>query len=376
MRIAILALRHATHTVRWVNALAERGHDVHLIYASRHRDALRVASSVPVDPLHSGVRTHTLPIPPPLGYLLNTLHLRQVLRRIQPDVLNTHFVSGYGTLARLAGFRPNIVSVWGSDVYEFPDKSPLHRRLIRDNLRFADAVTSTSHTMAERTRSVGMLSDVTVVPFGIDTAIFTPGPASIDKRDTITIGTIKTLAPKYGIDLLIRAFAKAREALRPELPHVADRLRLLIVGGGPDYAELLSLTQSLGVADVTTFAGRVLHSDVPAQLQALDIYVALSRAESFGVAVLEASAVGVPVVVSRVGGLPEVVHDGHTGLIVPGDNAEAASGAIQRLILEPQLRHRLGGQGARFVRDHYDWWNNVSEMEAVYRRYKRQLHPK
>lgn len=49
----------------------------------------------------------------------------------------------------------------------------------------------------------------------------------------ITIGTVKTLAPKYGIDLLLKAFAHAREALKREDPETANRLRLMIVGSGP-----------------------------------------------------------------------------------------------------------------------------------------------
>src|SRR5690554_360819 len=122
MRIALLAKRESIHTVRWVNALADRGHEVHLV------------SALPSgEPLDDRVTFHLLPIRPPAGFLLNVPALRSVLDRIQPDLLNTHYASGYGTLARLSGFHPNVLSVWGSDVFDFPEKSPLHRLVIVGN---------------------------------------------------------------------------------------------------------------------------------------------------------------------------------------------------------------------------------------------------
>ena len=128
---------------------------------------------------------------------------------------------------------------------------------------------------------------------------------------------MKTLAATYGIDLLIQAFSTLVADPLLQADGLAQRLRLLIVGDGPEYATLTSLAQTLGVSAVTTFAGVVPHCDVPAWLNRLDIYVAASRQESFGVAVLEASACGLPVVVSAAGGLPEVVRSGETGFIVP-----------------------------------------------------------
>ena len=197
MRLALLAKRHSIHSVRWANALAQRGHEVHLISAERHGE--------PLDP---AVEVHFLPLPPPLGFYLDAPALRRLLRSLRPDLLNAHFASGYGTLARLAGFRPTVLSVWGSDVFDFPRKSRWHAGLIAANLSFADVVTSTSEVMARQTSTLAPLERLTVVPFGIDLERF--APRSVEERPTLTIGTVKTLSAKYGIDTLLRAFAELR----------------------------------------------------------------------------------------------------------------------------------------------------------------------
>ena len=291
--------------------------------------------------------------------------LRRLLHDERPDLLNAHYASGYGTTAALAGFRPWLLSVWGSDVYDFPyesgPKGRLKGWLLRRNLRQADAVASTSEAMAQQVRRlVPEIGPVAVTPFGIDTERFAPQPPSLPHaRDGIVIGTVKTLAPKYGIDLLLRAYAQLRLAADP-----SAALSLVIVGDGPQRTELETLSRTLGIAAQVRFVGAVPHAEVPQWLNRFDLYVAASRldSESFGVAVLEASACGLPVVVSDVGGLPEVVVQGETGSVVPREDVAALAQAIQRLVAAPELRRRFGAAGRERVLAHYGWQHSVDAM--------------
>ncbi len=144
--------------------------------------------------------------------------------------------------------------------------------------------------------------------------------------------------------------------------------RLLIVGDGPQSAELEALAHQLSIAQRTQFAGAVAHAEVPAWLNRLDIYAAPSRldSESFGVAVIEASACALPVVVSDAGGLPEVVQDGETGLVVPRDDVPALQAALKRLVLDAALRQELGRRGRAHVAREYEWGHCVDVMERCY----------
>ncbi len=350
MRIMLLSAS-SVHTVRWANAFIQRGHEVHLV--SQH---------APIDGILRAVRLHPLPHIGGLGYLVNASRVASLVRELAPDVVNAHYATGYGTLARSVGKVPLVLNVWGSDVYDFPEKSALHRRWLLRSLRRADRVMSTSEAMAARTRAICPgLEHLDVVPFGVDTSIFHPRADRMDPPGEIIIGTVKTLAPKYGIDTLITAFARMQGLSG------APRTRLRIIGGGPQQVELERLSRSLNVSDRVEFIGPVVHDRVPDELRRMHIFTALSRSdsESFGVAVIEASACGLPVVVSNAGGLPEVVADGVTGAVVKRDDPDAAAKALAVLVASSQLRQQMGSAGVALVSQRYEWSVCVDRMMRV-----------
>ncbi|MFY1896627.1 glycosyltransferase [Achromobacter xylosoxidans] len=360
MRIALLAPAHSIHTIRWANGLAERGVDTHVLSLTSQDDAY--------DPR---VSLHKLPWGSPQGYLLAAPALRCALRAIAPDLLNTHYATGYGTLARLAGFAPSLLSAWGSDIYAFPYKSGLHRRVLRGNLDRATAVAVTGRAMA---RQVRQFTDrpVHITPFGIDTERFSPAPHDNTADAPIVIGTVKGLETTYGIDILLRAFAELVAALEHDAPAVARRLTLKIYGSGSQAQALQDMARDLGIAGRTQFLGHIAHSEVPAALRELDVYVALSRMDSFGVAILEACACGIPVVVSDADGPAEIVIDDVTGYVVPRLDAGAAAARLRQLVLDPALRQRLGTAGRMHVQMHYSWQASLDSMLSAYQDTLRQ----
>lgn len=354
MRIALLGPANSIHLQRWAEALVARGHAVSVV--SQHR----VERSL----LPAQADVFWLPHEGALGYFTNSPALRRHLKAWRPDLLNVHYASGYGTTGALANFRPTLLSAWGSDVYDFPYESVFKGWLVRKILRRATAIASTSHAMAAQVRRLTPeRREIAVTPFGVDLGRFAvetspPGP--------LTIGIVKSLAPKYGVDLLLRAFAGM--CADSEVQAVQAACRLLIVGDGPQHDELVRLAAQLGIAECTQFVGAVSHAEVPHWLHQLDIYAAPSRldSESFGVAVIEAGACGLPVVVSDAGGLPEVVVAGETGLVVPRDDVPALQAALKRLVLDAGLRERLGAAGRAHVERHYDWDHCVDLMEHCY----------
>jgi len=351
MKLAYLAGHSSIHTVKWVNEMAKRGHEVHLI-----------TMQPGVGELNLRINVHRLPFNAPFGYYLNVWYLKRLLRQLKPDILNTHYASGYGTLARLTGFHPNLLSVWGSDVFDFPYKSKLRMQLLRENLRAADYIASTSHIMKRQTESIFRPEkEIAVTPFGVDCERFAPFNHA-EKHERIRIGTVKKMASKYGITTLIQAFAIVKSRFTGEI-------ELMLVGGGPEEEKLKGLAKQLNIDKYVEFIGPVPHNIVPGYLNSFDIYVALSTldSESFGVAIVEASACGVPVIVSDAGGLPEVVVDGTTGYIVPRNKPEEAADRLLRLVNDAHLRETMGKAGRKFVMDNYEWKKCADRMEELYK---------
>ena len=365
MKIAILAVGTNIHAERWVNAMAQRGLEV-----------LLLTQQAPAPGhYHADVRMIVLPFKGMAGYALNAPFVWDICRRKRIAFLHVHYAGGYGTTALLTGTIPFITSVWGGDVYDVPERSQVHRWLIRAVLRRSLLITSTSETMAEKVRSFGLATPVSVVPFGIDTELFHPAaPHAEAKPSQLVIGTIKTLEPKYGIDTLLHGFALACH----DPGFAAQDPLLRIVGPGSHRKAYERLAERLGLAHRVQFCGAIAHSEVPAMLRSLDIFVAASRkdSESFGVAVIEASACALPVVVSDAGGLPEVVEHDVTGIVMPRDRADVLAQALVRLAADPALRKALGDQGRAAVRSRYEWRDCVDQMIVRYQQVAAQLEMK
>jgi glycosyltransferase involved in cell wall biosynthesis len=178
----------------------------------------------------------------------------------------------------------------------------------------------------------------------------------LDRQRHIAIGILARLEPEKGLDLLIRAVANVRKT--------QPQVRLVIAGSGSQEKRLRALAAELGCADAVVFAGFV--REVGDFLACLDIYAQPSRAEAFGLGVTEAMAMGLPVVATRVGGLPEQVVSGKTGLLVPGDDAEALGEALYRLAADADERKRMGTAARIRHTEHFSEGQLVRHTEDVY----------
>jgi len=349
--ISFLANASSTHTAKWVNHFSSKGHNVNLI---SFEDPCGIGPEVNFHKLTSRWSSN-------FRYFTAIAQVQKILEAIRPDILHAHYAAGYGTLGRLVNFHPYVLSVWGSDVFEIPERSPLHRALIKANLESADRLCSTSRFMADHTRQY-CKSEMAITPFGVDCDRFKPRDFPLSDKEFL-IGTVKTLDEKYGIDYLIKAFAVVVKQYAG-----SKKLRLIIAGDGPLEGKLKKLAKDLGVEELTNFLGFVPQDQVPAVLNQLSVFVAISvfDSETFGVAIVEASACGLPIIVSDIGGLREVAKNEITGLIVPKRDVAATANAIVTLINNDELRARMGMAGRDFVLEHYEWNENASRMERLY----------
>lgn len=153
--------------------------------------------------------------------------------------------------------------------------------------------------------------------------------------DDFVISCAGRLVSVKGQRYLIEAAAK--------LEHEAPNLKVILMGAGPNAAELRGRCRNLGMAERVFFLGQ--RDDVAAIMASSDLYVQPSLNEGLGLAIIEAMALGKAVVASRVGGIPEVVDDGRGGILVPPGDSDSLARAIMELYSDPQRRKTMGEAG-------------------------------
>lgn len=364
MQVLLLSDSDSPHTLRWAKSLFIRGVGIGIF--SIHKPNLDLYSDFPAIKLFSlnisrQIQNKKETNLSKLIYLKAISEVKKAIATFKPDIIHAHYASSYGFIGAMVNFHPYYISVWGSDVFRFPKYSFLHKFIFKFSISRSDKIFSTSRVMKTEIEKYSN-KIIFVIPFGIDVERFKPIQVEkVFNDESIVIGTIKTLETRYGIEYLIRAFAILKGK------NLEKKIRLLICGKGTLLDELKSLALELGVQADTIFTGYINHDHVQFYHNKLDIYVAPSLEESFGVAVLEASACNKPVVVSNVGGLPEVVDDCITGFVVEPKNPEDLSSAIEKLALDPALRLEMGRKGREKVLEEYEWNKCVSSMVEHYK---------
>lgn len=287
----------------------------------------------------------------------------RAVRRDRPDVVHVHCYGPNGpwaTLAAAVSGRPLVVSSHGEtfgDADGVFDRSALLRRSLTASLRRAAAVTGCSRYVLTDLARFGLDAGAgQVVPNGVDLdePVGEP-PPGLPGRYLLALGRV---VPTKGFDLLVEAFARAG---------VEEDLHLVVAGDGPQLADLGALAAERGVGSRVHFPGRLAREQVGAAVRGAQALVVPSRAEAFGIVVLEGWRAGVPVVATTRGGPPEFVDDGETGLLVDPEDVDALAAAISRVAGDAAFAHRVGAAGRRAV-EAYTWRAVVDRYRALYAR--------
>lgn len=348
-KICFLADADSIHTRKWVDFFSSYDNEIYLI--SMRTTTYKYSKNVKLIVMEP-------PFKSKLSYLFIIRNIRKLIDDIKPDILHSHYATSYGLYGRMSGYHPFIISVWGSDVYEFPRSSNLKARLLKFILKGADAVCSTSLDMRNETKKYYNTGEITITPFGVDIEKFSI-KSPVLNGECITIGVIKNLRKIYGIEYLIKAF----ETLMKE---TEKDIRLMIVGDGPERENLEKLCTELGISSKITFTGNIDNSRVSEYINKMDIVCIPSLSESFGVAAVEACACGRPVVSTNVGGLKEIVIDDYNGYTVEPKNSDLIKEKLQILIDDENKIKDFSINARKIAVEKYNWIENAGIMKSLY----------
>jgi glycosyltransferase involved in cell wall biosynthesis len=171
------------------------------------------------------------------------------------------------------------------------------------------------------------------------------------------LGCAGVLLDDKGQEWVIRALSRLRE----DFP----KLKLLLVGEGPDRERLQKLAADLKVLDAVIFAGFV--KDVESFYRAIDLFVFPALFEGLGTSLLAAMAHGVPSVTYFGCALGEIVEDGKSGLQVDPRNAEALADALRKILRDDNLAAQLGKAGRCRIESIFAADRMVEETLRLYR---------
>lgn len=221
--------------------------------------------------------------------------------------------------------------------------------ILRRHCERADAVTVSTGIMERWLRERGVTSPIHVVRPPI-----TLKPAELGSRErirkqlglgesTVIALCASRLSLEKGVDFLLRAVRQLR---------ATSDYRIVLVGSGPQEAQLKADAAELGIENKVIFVGEVPHQEMPAWYAASDLFVFPSRNDTLGLVLIEAMFSGLPCVAIDMNGPTEVVRHAETGFLVPF-REPAFARAVDQLIDKPELRLRFGEQARRCAISQY-----------------------
>lgn len=313
-----------------------------------------------VVPIKPWLQLGSLPLGPGLG---------AALRHTAADIVHLHLPSGLPELQWLVtGDRRPLVITYHAPALRLGMLRPAYRRILKWLFGRASRILATSPAMlAPGSELWPYRHKVIPVPLGVDPAPLRPTPEVMERARSLRVGHpvvlfVGRLVNYKGLDVLLRAM--------PAVEALAGGVHWVVVGDGPRRRHLANQARRLGLTSRLTFAGTVTAAELAAYYHAATLLVlpSVTRAEGYGLVQVEAHLCGLPVVSTDLPtGVPFVNRDGETGLVVPPRSADALAQAIGRLLLDAQLRSRLGEAARARAQELFSAETMADRVLAVYR---------
>ena len=271
--------------------------------------------------------------------------------------LHVHFSSTVGLI--VATVFPVTVSFTFHGPAEFYDPAGF---LLAEKIaaaKFVCAISSFGCAQLMRLARHEDWEKIELSPLGVDPSVLQPREFR-QNPDPFELVCVGRLAPEKAQRVLIAAVA--------QLAAESRRLRLRLVGDGPDRRSLEQDAATRGLGDLVVFEGLLDQARVLSVYAGADIFVLPSFAEGLPVVLMEAMATEIPCVATSIAGVPELIRDGIDGLLVPASDERALAAAIGRLMDDPELRRRIGAAARQRVLRDYGLAANTLRLAGVFSR--------
>lgn len=348
----LLADANSSHTRKWILLLKNQQHQVALFSFYPPKDNWFENNEVE---FYSFFTNNHISRFKKMLYPLAIFKAKKVLSTFQADLVNAHYASSYGLLGALLKPKKLITNFWGSDVFVFPKKSPLHKKLLRYILSKSDLICSSSLVMS---KEINLYTDkeIVYIPFGIDLNEYPRkiNPLNISKEKTLVLGIVKSLESVYRIDVAI-------EAVRLLNQTFDFKVELHIAGAGSLESELKARA-----TNAVKFHGKIQQNEVYAFLHTLDLFLNTSDFESFGVSTIEAMACGIPVIAHNSGGSAEIIDNQKTGFLYSPNIPEELALKIYDIVNNSAALNEISNNAFILVSEKYSVHQTLTLLQRYF----------
>ncbi len=365
MTILLLGNAKSIHTLRWAGYFSRKGYNVHLItYGS------------PICEDVQGVKINLIgrSLPIKLGRINTLINLpiavwqtRRIIKKIKPDILNAHYATSYGQLAVLSGFRPFILTAWGSDILIAPKESWIVKKVVSWVLFKAKIITCDAEHMKKAIIKLGAKPDkVRIIYFGVDTEKFKPGEK--DEKLTKKIGasgcqvviSLRNLNSLYDIETLIKS--------TPIILEKKPKTKFIIAGKGSCENKLKKMVKDLKLEESVKFVGYIANQDLPRYLKTADVYVSTSLSDAgISSSTAEAMSSGLALVITDSGENNKWIKNNDNGFIVPTKNPKLLADRVTTLLNDEKLRKSFGKKARKMIEQKNNYCKEMEKMEELYK---------
>jgi glycosyltransferase involved in cell wall biosynthesis len=353
MRICYIAHGDAHFLPPYVDYFSRAGHEIHVI--SPHPDDVPNAQmhhpfGQAYDPMKASGWQYFAGIP----------KVKNLLNKIQPDIVHAHYLTSNGLMAAFSGFHPVVITAHGSDV-NHAMKSPFRRRLIAAVMKRADLVNPVSSDLEKSILELGIPQEkILNLTLGIEIEPFLVGKKIPSKDDCVRILCTRKMFPVYQCDNIINAAAVLKQK--------EVDFELVFAASGPLESELKKMTTELGLTGQIAFMGGYQLPQLPQLLADADIYVSASRSDGTSLSLLEAMVAGSFPVVSDIPANRLWLKGTGDGLFFPVGDAQTLATCLEKAISDNQLRRWAIDENRQKVLEKGDRAKNMAILHEHYKR--------
>jgi glycosyltransferase involved in cell wall biosynthesis len=360
----------SVHTQYWLEALSNRGHEVHLLLPPYTASPEGVPANVK---LHAfswgrGLKGASL--------LMMAPELRSKLHKIAPDVFHVHSVFAvrdwrlFSLVAAMCTFHPLVLTAWGSDLLETPKTSRAIKLIIQLALRCADIITGDSQSLLDAAQQLGASKEkLHEIQFGVDTKLFTTDVDTAAMRETLNLGagpivySPRAFMPIYNQLSIVDAIP-AILRMYPDCHFIFKRRSDYHSAKYED--QVRQRIKELNIENAVRIIPEIPYENLPVLYALSDVVVSVPDLDGTPRSVLEAMACGAYPVVSDVAALHDWISDGDNGLFVRAIESGQIAAAVTHALSsgENLAAAKLKNRKIVETRASSDAW--VAKMESLY----------